>query len=540
MARIIVGGDFPSSTTVDNGGGDYTVDFVLFANNPEVKFVGPGTYNVTVDAAIFSKYTIEATHGAVLNVGTEFDFATQANLIVNGASTISIDNKFSALTAINASFTGSGGGTLNFTPGQLALFDSKPLVTGFAPTDQIDFGGAPTTGDKIVYTPTSGDGGSLTLENSAGKPIGSVNLVGHYTQGDFALGPNGIDCVCFLEGTLIATPAGDVAVENLQVGDLVTTAAAGTTVMKPVKWIGHRAIKPGDLPAADAYPVRIKADAFAPGVPRRDLLVTPEHCILVNGGLIPARMLVNGRSIILDRGIASYTYYHVELEQHGILLAEGLTAESYLDTGNRGNFSNAGVVAMVPQFAADGGHKSWADAAAPLTVDPASVTPVWQMLDARAQALGVAKVMADPALTSDPDLHVVTGTGAVIRPLRYTGGKYMFILPAGEHSLRLVSRSARPSDTIGPFLDDRRELGVLVGEIALYEGRCRIVSNEHLGTAPLDGWFEREDAAHRWTNGNAALPVALTSPNMPAALLEIQIVNAGPYQVAAVEAAIAA
>jgi hypothetical protein len=539
MTRIFVGGNFPAHTTVDSGGGTYTVDFALFAQNPEVTFVGPGTYNVNVEAALFSEYTVEATKGAVLNLTTDVDFATVANLVVDGASTISIDNEYSALTAINASFTGSGGGTLNFTPGKLALFDTKPVVTGFAANDQIDFGRAPTAGDKIVYDPTSSDGGSLTLEDSTGKAIGSVNLVGHYVQGDFALGPYGIDFVCFLEGTLIATPGGDVPVETLRAGDLVTTVTAGETAAKPVRWVGHRTIKSGDLPETDAYPVRIAADAFGPDVPRRDLLVTPEHCILVNGGLIPARMLVNGRSIILDRGIASYTYYHVELEQHGILLAEGLTAESYLDTGNRGNFANAGVVSMNPQFAVNEGHKNWADAAAPLTVDPASAEPVWRMLEARAQALGVPKISPDPVLTSDPELHLVTAGGAVIRPIRNTGGRYFFMLPAGEHSLRLVSRTARPSDTIGPYYDDRRDLGVLVGEIALHEGRGKAAIRTHLDAEHLDGWFAQETAAHRWTNGKALLPVNLANPHVPA-ILEIQIVNAGPYQVAPAAVAIAA
>jgi hypothetical protein len=251
-------------------------------------------------------------------------------------------------------------------------------------------------------------------------------------------------------------------------------------------------------------------------------------------------MLVNGRSIIRDRGIVSYTYYHVELEAHGILLAEGLTAESYLDTGNRGNFSNAGVVAMNPQFAVDAGHRSWAEAAAPLTVDPASVEPVWRMLDARALDLGMANVSAAPVFTSDPELHLVTAGGAAIRPIRKSGDRYFFMLPAGGQGLYLVSRTARPSDTIGPYIDDRRDLGVLVGEMTLYEGRGKIGLNKHLEAEHLDGWFARETAAYRWTNGKAMLPVELSNPHVPASILEIQIVNAGPYLEVGVDSAIAA
>jgi hypothetical protein len=90
-------------------------------------------------------------------------------------------------------------------------------------------------------------------------------------------------------------------------------------------------------------------------VPHRDLLVMPEHCILVQGRLIPARMLVKGRSILIDRDVVSYQYFHAELETHGILLAEGLTAESYLDTGNRAIFTGDDLPVTRPADSHHGG-----------------------------------------------------------------------------------------------------------------------------------------------------------------------------------------
>jgi hypothetical protein len=119
-----------------------------------------------------------------------------------------------------------------------------------------------------------------------------------------------------------------------------------------------------DLDEAEAghelSPVRIRANAFADGQPMRDLLVTPDHCVLIEGGLVPARMLVNHGSIVRDDSLRRFSVHHVEFERHAILLSEGLPTESYLDTGNRGDFGD------VADDATRQPH-GWADAAAPLS-----------------------------------------------------------------------------------------------------------------------------------------------------------------------------
>jgi hypothetical protein len=336
---------------------------------------------------------------------------------------------------------------------------------------------------------------------------------------------------CFLAGSNIRTPAGDVVVESLQAGDMVITLEAGVEVARPVVWVGHRSVKPGDITGDDAHPVRIIAGAFADGIPARDLLVTAEHCIFAGGGLIPARMLVNGGSIISDTGIASFTYYHVELETHGILLAEGLATESYLDTGNRGNFANAEITALRPNLATNPADKAWHNAAAPLLVERESVEPVWQALSDRAASLGILAGRA-PRLSTDPDLHLITENGGVIRPLQMRDGRAVFMVPPGSGALSLVSHTARPCDTLAPFIDDRRALGVLVGEISLHTGRRTDAVKAHLVVDQLPGWFGWEAADRRWTDGNASLPVTFNGQTRPA-ILEIEILGAGPYLAAA-------
>ena len=137
------------------------------------------------------------------------------------------------------------------------------------------------------------------------------------------------------------------------------------------------------------------------------------------------------------------TYYHVELDRHAVLLAEGLPVESYLDTGNRAFFSNAGLALVLhPEFQVNAGLKRWAtDACAPLTVSPAAVEPVWRRLAARAELLGHAA--PDHVLTQDPALRLVA-QGRTIAPLAIRGSRHVFALPPGAATVRLTSRAAVP------------------------------------------------------------------------------------------------
>jgi hypothetical protein len=373
---------------------------------------------------------------------------------------------------------------------------------------------------NITITPsgstTSGTGTGTTY-NVPGVTDTPIGTTGHYELGG-----------CFLPGSLIATPSGDIAVETLQPGDLVTTLEAGRPVAKTVKWIGYRHVKAGDLSGDDAHPVRIKAGAFGENTPARDLLITNEHCVVVAGQLTPVRLLVNGRSIIVDKNINDLTYYHVELDEHGILLAEGLAVESYLESGNRSNFANAEVTALRPQMGITVKTANHAQPVLPLLVDPAGLHPVWEALNERAVTLGLAKVSAEPTLTHEADIYIITATGAVLYPTHQHDGKVVFALPDGATGLLLASRTARPCDVTAPYIDDRRELGLSIGEIAVHTGTSSMRTTAHLTMPELAGWHAVEGPGYRWTNGLAALPVdGLT--NGAAATLEIQVLRAGPY-----------
>ena len=196
--------------------------------------------------------------------------------------------------------------------------------------------------------------------------------------------------LCFAEGTRIQTERGDVAVEALREGDAVSVLIAGGTAN--VVWIGRRHIdclrhrRPEQV-----WPIRIAAGAFGDGVPRCDLLLSPDHAIFVHDVLIPVRYLVNHTSVAPVR-CATVTYYHVELARHDVLLAEGLAVESLLGTVDRANFANGGGhIALHPDFHS----RLWeAKGCAPLVVAGAKLAAVRAKLEARANRASDESVAA--------------------------------------------------------------------------------------------------------------------------------------------------
>jgi hypothetical protein len=295
---------------------------------------------------------------------------------------------------------------------------------------------------------------------------------------------------CFRAGTRLTTPDGPVAVEDLDPGDLVVTGF-GTAL--PVRWVGHRTLHCGRHARPwDVMPVRVAVGAFRPGAPSRDLWLSPDHALFVDGVLIPVRYLLNGVTVVQEAA-DEVTYFHVEVEGpegtavHSVVLAEGLPAETYLDTGNRAAFANGGAVMQAdPDFALD----IWKRAGmAPLVLDGPRLRAVRHRLALRAIALGF-RLVNDPCLVLEVD-------GAVV-PQRPSSGAAVFDLPRGARVAMLRSRSFVPAHVI-PGSDDHRVLGVGVTALSL-DGQA--VDLAGLGT----GWHPAE-AGLRWTDGAGRLDV---------------------------------
>lgn len=138
---------------------------------------------------------------------------------------------------------------------------------------------------------------------------------------------------CFCPGTLIATPAGEVAVEDLRAGDLVVSLGGGA---RPVQWVGRCHVRAAD---SRQKPVRIRAGSLGGGLPRRDLLMSQGHSVFAEGALIPAGDLVDGEAIAVVP-VAEVTYLHILLATHDVILAEGLPCETLLDLDTLEQFEN--------------------------------------------------------------------------------------------------------------------------------------------------------------------------------------------------------
>ncbi len=216
----------------------------------------------------------------------------------------------------------------------------EPSGTVFVPTsDNFTLDAAQDlviqeTGAALFGTAAAAAGATLDFAfNERQNPNSDNKIIDMMITTDVAINP------CFAKGTRILTTLGEVAVEDLQPGDILITHSGDEA---PVVWIGQRKIdiirhrQPGTV-----RPIFIEADALADGVPYRRLVISPDHALYIDGVLVPAKELLNWTSIRQDTAALHVIYYHVELESHGVIFADGAPAESYLDTGHRSIFDNA-------------------------------------------------------------------------------------------------------------------------------------------------------------------------------------------------------
>jgi autotransporter passenger strand-loop-strand repeat protein len=317
-ALSILGGSVGVSTTVSSGGTES-----LAGGAERYTAVKDGGAEIVSAAGITSFTTISAGGRESVQSGG----SASATTIDGGTLVLSAG----AVTLSDIAFSGIGGA--------LDIVDSAAVpatvISSFAASDSIDFGFLTSSaGDSysvagdIVTVSAGGHTYDLTID---GATAGGFDLVAG-TQGELVL------AVCYYPGTRIGTPGGAVAVERLAIGDAVITADGRTL---PVRWIGRNTVSTRFADPLRVLPIRIRAGALAEGRPARDLLVSPEHALLVEAILIQAGALVNGLSILRERDVPeSFTYYHVELAEHALILAEGTAAETFVDNVHRSVFDN--------------------------------------------------------------------------------------------------------------------------------------------------------------------------------------------------------
>ncbi len=168
----------------------------------------------------------------------------------------------------------------------------------------------------------------VLMDTAPQMPPGSLSLV------------SGPITVCFAAGSLIATPGGEVAVEDLQIGDLIRTADGRDVA---VTWLGRQRVSTRFGPTDRLRMVRFATGSLGHGLPHSDLTVTADHAMLVGGVLCNASALINGDTItqvpVAELG-ETFTVYHVETNAHEIIRANGARTETFIDNVSRRAFDN--------------------------------------------------------------------------------------------------------------------------------------------------------------------------------------------------------
>lgn len=478
-----------------------------------VNIEGPGTSGPPITAAVVgllgagTAFTTDISNGAseFLNpsVGISaletYNLGEDSNGSISGNGTLELGSQLLGVTLIQTiNLFGANDKVILDPRLNLSLLDS---INNFAPSDTIELKGI-STATQAVFTQNQGllgpaAGGTIALENATGSVVGDIVLANAtFSPNEFMVTPDangGVDLtVCFLEGTQIQTSAGPRAIEDLQEGDLAVTKGGS---LQPIKWVGRRRINAQRHAAPETvWPIRIAASAIADGVPCRDLFISPDHAIYLDGLLVPAKALINGRSIVQVRR-SHFNYYHIELAQHAVIYAESLTVESYLGTDNRGFFENGGgAVALHPNGHAQSFRET--QGCAPFAERGPSVSAIRSRVIARLGLRGV---------TYDCHLRVFSDRRTL--PVQaISAACYEVILPEISNDLLLFSRVVVPAEWTADS-SDWRKLGLDIAALELITERGAI-------PIPIDsadlcfGWHNHEDD-HRWTDGCAAIPAEL-------------------------------
>lgn len=360
---------------VDLGSSDQTISTSNANDGDVLNITALGSHTLTVDGVevtvgeiagvqVQAKPIFTATGGAnltvdqgLLNVGAlnsfTYNIEDNSHITLDGSAITAL----TGLNSYNVNFTGSQVGSFTYDEPSISIASGLTFnVEGMEAGDHLNLGEQTwslhepldTSGWPWEWAPMPAyRDGKLHLESSAGLLKTKVFAEIEMTQAqydEFKADPDSFlsggtfTQVCFAAGTLIATPTGEVVVEDLSIGDMILTAS-GKQV--PVKWIGRQTV--GSMTSAEHLPVRIRQDALAPNTPNKDLVLTAAHALIIDGLAINAGALVNNSTIdYVPQSELPETavYYHIETDNHDVILANGTEAETYVDYITRQAFDN--------------------------------------------------------------------------------------------------------------------------------------------------------------------------------------------------------
>ncbi len=504
--------------------------------------LAPGaTFTNTVNGGGATGTTLELAAGSAAGTlsGIGFQYTNFPSVIIDSgavwqlvgsnsiASSQTLTEQSNATVTATGTLTNNGRIVLDpstMTLSALAGAGTATIATG----SMLEVQGAIASGETIVF---AGNGASLHLDtpdNATGSvtnfalgetidlkgitPASVTLSSGHlqFSGGSFPLALSGatkvqalpssdgtdVTVLCFCANTLVQTPSGCVPVQDLAIGDHVLTFSGAE---RPIVWVGKGKVLATRGRRSAATPVIVRKGALAPNVPNQDMRLTKGHALYLDRVLIPVEELVNQRSIEWDDRAQEVEVFHIELETHDVLIANGAPAESYRDDGNRWLFQNAGTRQVRPS----------PPPYAPIVSSGPIVDTLWQQL------LNRAGRYDDGLLTNDPDVHLLLD-GRRIDAIERGNNTYAFRLPAQRRHVRICSHSVIPQE-FGLARDPRR-LGVAVRQIVFAQPRRQRVIGADAASL-IDGFHGFEpDNGLRWTNGDAAIPAELfahmTGPGM--------------------------
>ena len=355
---------------VDLGSSDQTIDQNNANDGDTLNIVALGTQTLTIDGVSVGIESLVSANAAavptfeVINDGALIydagilngDVLSAVNFVINDTSSITYDGgAISALTGlvsdVDLTFNGTADGVFEYVPPTVSLLSPQTIeVSGMESLDQIvidgrsDLGFAYDAGSQTgTLSSTGGVLGQTVTFEIAGMTQAQADLI----QAD--LDDTGTDTwviddtfimpVCLTAGTEVLTPTGRRKIETLRPGDLVLTCDHGA---QPLRWVGRRTMVAADFERDPRHlPIRIRAGALGHDMPRCDLLVSPQHRILLASPiaarmfdsrevLVPAKKLLNLPGIEVVEDCQEVTYMHLLFDQHEVIFAEGARVESLL------------------------------------------------------------------------------------------------------------------------------------------------------------------------------------------------------------------
>jgi hypothetical protein len=345
---------------IDSSDGGYGAYGQSYVDESSVHSNTQGAYIATVNESV------QGSLSAAYDTTTQ-TVAGQDNAIQNGLAGFSFKNTSADLLnevgLYLADATPTDGGTITVSlfsdngghPGQsiatLGVIDDKSLTNAAQLVQLQAPAGLLLTADTEYWIVATGSAASKAVwffdssdagVGASGQSYDDRGGIHSNTAGAYIANVE-VYTPCYCAGTLIRTGRGNESVETLKIGDEVMTASGA---LRPIKWIGRRSYgRRFIMGRKDVLPVCIKAGALADNVPARDLWISPHHAMFFADArgdvLIEAKDLVNGTSIVQAQSVDQVEYFHIELDTHDVIIAEGALSETFIDDDSRGMFHNA-------------------------------------------------------------------------------------------------------------------------------------------------------------------------------------------------------